>query len=77
MSLIGTVYATNDISPNNPSNTTLTTYQTVQLQGNSGSSTLIQGEIITDVLVMGGGGSITMELSPNYVLPIDEVALVK
>lgn len=77
LSLVGTVYATNDISPNDPGNTNFATYQTIQLQGSSGSSTLIQGEIITDSLVMGGGGSITMDLDPNYVLPIDEVALVK
>lgn len=77
ISLIGTIYATNDISPNNSANTDLTTYQTIQLQGGAGSTTLIQGEIITDVLQMGGGGSIQMNLNPNYQLPISEVALVK
>jgi hypothetical protein len=52
-------------------------FQELDLQGTPGSSTRIQGEIIVDVLGMGGNAGITMNLSstPSYI--ISEVALVQ
>jgi hypothetical protein len=71
LSLTGTIYATSS------SNVSSTRYQSVTLQGNSGSATLLKGEIITDVLALGGGGAITMQLDPNLQLPVNQIALVK
>jgi hypothetical protein len=51
--------------------------QTLSFQGNSGSTTLLKGELIVDDLALGGGGSINMDLDPAYKLPVDQVALVK
>ena len=51
--------------------------QTLSLSGNSGSTTLIKGEMIVNDLTLGGTAGITMQLNPNYLLPIDQVALVK
>jgi hypothetical protein len=34
-------------------------------------------EIIVNDLSMGGTSAITMELNPNYLLPVDQVALVQ
>ncbi len=73
MTLIGTLYFTNTKA------TMLATqshYQELDLSGNSGSGTLIQGEIIADVLSLGGTGNITMNLNPFASLVISQVALV-
>ena len=70
MSLTGTIYITN-------TNMTSTNYQKLQVQGNAGSSTFVKGEIITSTLLMGGGGTIVMQLDPNSVVSVDQVALVK
>jgi hypothetical protein len=65
LSLQGTIYATNAAWT-----------QAITLQGHSGSATTIKGDIITDVLGMGGSSGITMQLDKNYVLPVNQVALV-
>jgi hypothetical protein len=66
LTLQGTIYLTNKSLHN----------QTIQLKGGSGSGTLIQGEIITDILTMGGSGSITMNLNAGLSYTINQVALV-
>jgi hypothetical protein len=50
--------------------------QTINGQGGSGSGTLVQGEIITDLLSLGGGGSIQMNLNAGQSYSINQVALV-
>jgi hypothetical protein len=66
----GTLYA----SMPNPTNTT---YQTIQLKGGSGSSTKIIGEVITNVLSLGGNSGITMTLNRALIPNQRLVALVK
>jgi hypothetical protein len=51
-------------------------YQTLSLSGNSGSSTTLKGQIVVSVLQLKGGGSITMDLSADSILGVDQVALV-
>lgn len=78
--LNGTIYLTNCDSndPNCVGNTmTAGLYQDLELRGNSGNTTLIEGEIIVSSLDLGGGGTIQMNLNPNLVLPVNQVALVK
>jgi Flp pilus assembly protein TadG len=73
MTLQGTIYLTNTRA------TMLANaaqYQALQLQGGSGSGTLIEGEIIVGTLSMGGNGAIQMNLN-NNALDIQEVALVE
>ena len=73
MTLQGTVYLTNTritMLANSAQ------YQALQLQGGSGSGTLIQGEIIVGTLSMGGNGSIQMNLNNNE-LDVQEVAMVE
>ena len=53
-----------------------THYQELQLQGGPGSATNITGEIISDVLGMGGNATITMTLSSTPTVTIQQVALV-
>jgi hypothetical protein len=74
LSLIGTIYLTNTratmlASPNQ--------FQELDLSGNSGNSTFIQGEIIVDSLQMGGGGTIQMNLNSSNLFVINQVALVQ
>jgi Flp pilus assembly protein TadG len=71
LSLTGTIYINNQASV-----VTGSRYQLVQLQGNGGSGTHIQGELITNELLLGGGGTIIMNLNPNAVTPVQQVALV-
>jgi len=73
ISLTGTIYITNDLATmkNNAAQ-----FQTLHFQGNSGSSTLISGEIIVSALSMGGSPSIAMQLNPNATLHVRQVALV-
>ncbi len=52
-------------------------YQSLSLQGTSGSSTLVQGEIITDTLSLGGTSGITMNLNSLSCYSVREVALVR
>jgi Flp pilus assembly protein TadG len=72
LSLHGTIYIHNSYSVMTSSH-----YQLLQLQGNGGGNTLIQGEIITNQLLLGGSGTITMNLNPNPTLPTRQLALVE
>jgi hypothetical protein len=72
IALTGTIYINQNLATVND-----THYQTLQLQGNAGSSTSITGEIIASVLQLGGTAGITMNLDPNYRLLTRQVALVK
>ena len=49
----------------------------VQLQGNPGGAAYVLGNITTDELITGGGGSVKMQLDPSYVYSILKVALLK
>jgi hypothetical protein len=73
ISLSGTLYLTNDLAT---MQATPSQYQTVSLQGNSGSATVINGEIITGALTIGGGPSITMNLNAGQTVHVRQVALV-
>jgi Flp pilus assembly protein TadG len=73
MTLVGTIYMTNTLAT---MTATPAHYQGLTIWGNSGSGTLIQGEIIVGTLAMGGGGGITMNLNPNASLVVMQVALV-
>src|SRR5581483_11211723 len=60
--------------PASPSNTDY--YQDIlSLQGNSGSSTYVLGEIVTDNLGLGGGGTIVMDLNPSTASNILKASL--
>ena len=52
-------------------------YQLLSLQGNSGGTTKVEGEIIVDMLSLGGTSSITMNLSSAAIFPVRQVALVQ
>jgi hypothetical protein len=73
MTLVGTIYLTNTRST---MVTTPSQYQSLSLQGGSGSGTLVQGEIIVGTLQLGGNGSITMNLDSNASYIVSQVALV-
>jgi hypothetical protein len=47
------------------------------LQGNSGSTTYVLGNIITDNLQLGGTSAITMDLNPNKAYDILKVSLLR
>ena len=72
LQLTGTIYANM-----NTSNVTNSNYQQVSLKGNSGSTTQIIGEIITNVLFLTGGGTINMQLSSTQVKNVRAVAFVE
>lgn len=74
LTLIGTIYLTNTRSTILGSTTT---YQELDLKGNSGNTTKIQGEIIVDALQLGGTGGITMNLNSNASYIVSEIALVE
>jgi hypothetical protein len=74
LTLLGTIYITNTLALMKAN---AAQYQSLTLQGNSGSSTLIKGEIIASSLALGGTPNITMNLNPNATLHIRQVALVK
>jgi len=64
--------------PNSPSCNPSTDYKAfLQYQGNSGASTYLLGNITTDELITGGGGSVKLQLDPSYVYSILKVALLK
>lgn len=50
---------------------------TFSLSGNSGSTTYVLGEIVTDQLILGGGGGVAMHLSPTSKYNILKVALLQ
>jgi hypothetical protein len=52
-------------------------YQQLSLQGNAGGTTKVEGEIIVDMLSLGGTSGITMNLSSAAVFPVRQVALVQ
>ena len=72
LSLRGTIYITN---------TKLLMYggtvQTVLLQGNPGNQTVIEGQIITSRLELGGNAGIQMLLSAAPVYTVAQVALIR
>lgn len=71
LTLKGTIYAAH-------TSTALDgTYQSVTLQGNGGSTTTLQGQIIVDALTLGGTSSIAMDLSGLACYKIRQVALVQ
>ena len=72
LSLTGTIYINNSLSVVTGSH-----YQLLQLQGGGGSGTLIKGEIITNQLLLGGSGTIRMNLNPAAVTPVHQIALVQ
>lgn len=72
MTLTGSIYANMQSS-----NVTIARYQQVTLQGNGGSSTQLIGEIITNVLALGGTGNIRMTLSSAQLQNVRQVALVQ
>jgi hypothetical protein len=74
LSLKGTIYITNTLAI---MKVTPTQYQSVTLQGNSGSSTIIDGEIIAGALTLGGTPDIRMNLNAGSTLHIRQVALVR
>ena len=79
MSLQGTIYVTNCLSGDsgctNPM--TATNYQNLILRGGGTGSTLVQGEIITSTLDLGGGGVIQMNLNAGGSIITRQVALVR
>jgi hypothetical protein len=75
MQITGTIYLTN-------TEFTMRTgdgshFQSLSLQGNSGSATTLTGQIIVDQLSLGGGVGINMRLSALSVLIVRKVALVR
>lgn len=48
-----------------------------QLQGSPGNSTFVLGNITTDELVMGGGGTTAMSLNPNAIYNILKASLLR
>jgi hypothetical protein len=73
LSLKGTIYLTNTLLTMQGN---ADTYQELDLQGNPGSATTIQGEIIVGALSLGGNGGITMNLNSSSTLLVRQVALV-
>jgi Putative Flp pilus-assembly TadE/G-like len=70
ITLLGTLYFNNTTM-------TSTQYQELDLQGNPGSSTYVQGEIIVSTLNYGGGANLNMNLNPAATLPVRQIALVQ
>jgi len=79
LSVKGTIYITNcfsgDTGCTNPM--TAAVYQNLILRGKSGNTTVVEGEIITSTLDMGGSGSIKMNLNAGGSIITRQVALVK
>ena len=49
----------------------------LNLQGTSGSTTYVYGDIISDELVLGGNGQVTMQLDPKAMFYIPKVSLLQ
>jgi hypothetical protein len=73
LTLQGTIYLTNSLATMVADSTH---FQSLSLQGNPGSGTKIQGEIIVGTLSLGGTGAITMNLNSTATLTVRQVALV-
>ena len=77
MSLYGTIYTTDSKTKMGlTSSATCSQNQALFVNGNSGSTTTITGEIITSTLQVGGTGGITMTLSPLPGIVVRQIALV-
>jgi len=74
LQLMGTIYLTNTLAT---MTATPTQYQSLSLQGGSGNTTTIQGEIIVGALSMGGNGGITMDLNAAESTTVRQIALVQ
>jgi hypothetical protein len=78
LTLYGTIYMTDTVTKmGTDSTTTCSQYQSLSMQGNAGSSTHVQGEIIASTLSLGGTPGIIMNLNPNAVAPVRQIALVQ
>jgi hypothetical protein len=73
LSLTGTIYLTHTAASTRIDGK----YQSVNFQGNSGGTTKVAGEVITDVLSLGGTSGITMNLISSATFPVRQVALVQ
>lgn len=73
LTLRGTIYLTHTVN----SIASDGNYQLLSLQGNSGGTTKVEGEIIVDMLSLGGTSGITMNLSAAATFPVRQVALVQ
>lgn len=72
MTLTGTIYANMSVA-----NVTYQVYDQVNLSGNSGNTTNIIGQVITNALSLGGSGQIHMTLSTAQLQNVRVVALVQ
>jgi len=72
--LTGTIYANNSLSvmQSHPSQ-----YQTLHFQGNSNSTTVLVGEIITNKLDMQGTPGIAMNLNSSVSYTVDQLGLIQ
>jgi Flp pilus assembly protein TadG len=73
LELTGTLYLTNTLAT---MTSTPSQYQSVSLQGNSGSNTTITGEVIVSQLSLGGSSGITMDLNAAASYLVRQVALI-
>jgi hypothetical protein len=73
LSIKGTIYLTHTAGSINLDSK----YQSLDLQGTSGSTTKVQGEIIVDALSLGGTSSVYMNLNAGAYYLVRQVALVK
>lgn len=77
MTLYGTIYTTNSKSKMGlTSLAPCSLNQQLYINGSSGNTTTITGEIITSTLHIGGTGNITMTLSPLPSITVRQIALV-
>jgi hypothetical protein len=80
LTLAGSLYFTNSTQPHKAELAFAngrTDYQLVHLNGNSGNTTQVVGQILVDSLDLGGTSGIQMTLNPNNVQPIRKLALVR
>ena len=75
LQLQGTLYITNTAARTN-SSAGFTWYQSIDYRGNSSSATFVRGQIITDVLSLGGTADLYMQLEPQGFLKVRQVALI-
>ena len=74
MTLKGTIYVTNTLATMQG---TPSQYQQLDLEGHTGNTTKIQGEIIASNLHLGGNAGITMNLSNAAAYKVRQIALVQ
>jgi hypothetical protein len=73
LSITGTIYLTHTATSISADGT----YQSLDLQGTSGSATRILGQIIVDTLSLGGTSDIVMTLRSDAIYTVRQIALVK